>query len=82
MDYTFLRGELTGLIREWIEEERLNAPEVAPSSVPSDLSTRNTIEIKILPNETSEQSSVVEVDEVIATLDPSIAPEIPVTKLS
>ena len=31
LDYAFLGGELTNLIGEWLEEEKLNAPNVTPS---------------------------------------------------
>ena len=54
LDYAFLGGELTDLIGEWIEEERLNAPDVAPSSVPSDPTSTNATEIEISPAKTSE----------------------------
>ena len=45
LDYAFLRGELTGLIREWLEKEKLNAPKPVPSSTPPGPPTRNAIEI-------------------------------------
>ena len=32
LDYTFLGGELTNLIGEWLEAEKLNAPNPTPSS--------------------------------------------------
>ena len=65
-----------------MEEERLNAPDVTPPSVPFDLSTRNMVEIEISSIETFEQPSVVEVDEVTTAHDPSIVPEVPVTEPS
>ena len=38
LDYTFLGGKLTDLIGEWLEEEKFNAPNVAPSpTLPSHL---------------------------------------------
>ena len=52
LDYAFLGGKRTDLIGEWIEEERLNAPNVMPPSMPSDPSTSNAIEIDTLLVET------------------------------
>ena len=82
MDYAFLGGELTDLIRELIEEEKLNALDVALPSVPSDPLTNNVTEIEISPVATSEQSSVVEVGEATTTPDPSIAPKALITEPS
>ena len=39
LDYAFLRGELIDLIGEWLEEERLNGPDVALPSAPFSPST-------------------------------------------
>ena len=78
----FLSDELTNLIGEWIEEERLNALDVASPSVPSDPSTKNAAEIRISSAETSEQSSMVKVKEVTAAPDPSFAHEVPITEPS
>ena len=61
------------LIREWIEEDRLNASVVVPPSMPFYPSTRNAAEIKILLAETSEQPFMVEVVKVTAALDPLIS---------
>ena len=36
IDYTFLRGELTSLIGEWLEVEKLNVLDPTPSSPPLD----------------------------------------------
>ena len=82
LDYAFLGGKLTSLIGEWIEKERLNAPDVVlPSAPPSPL-TENVAEIKIVPTETSEQPFVVEVDKVTTTTNPSIAFKVPVSEPS
>ena len=53
LDYAFLGGELTGLIREWLEEERFNALEAMPSSTPPGPLTENAIEIETVPTEAS-----------------------------
>ena len=82
LDYAFLRGKLTDLIKEWIEKERLNALNVTSSFISPDPLTRNMIEIEIVLTEISEQPSVVEVDEVTTALDPSIAYEVPVDEPS
>ena len=82
LDYAFLGRELTDLIREWIEEERLNAHDVALPFVPFNPSTRNVVKIEISSAKNSEHPSVVEVDELTVAFDPSIAPEVPVTKPS
>ena len=82
VDYTFLGGELTDLIGEWIEEESLNAPNVVPLSVPSDPSTSNVVEIEISLAKTSEEPSMVEVGEVTTTPYPSILPKVSVTEPS
>ena len=65
-----------------MEDEQLNAPDVVLPSVPSDPLTRNVAEIEISPAETFEQPSMVEVDELTATPDPSIAHEVLVTEPS
>ena len=82
LDYTFLGGKLTNLIREGLEEERLNAPNVTPPSVPPVPSIRNEVENEIVLAETSEQSSMVEVDEMTTALDTSIASEDPISEAS
>ena len=82
MDYILLGSELTDLIREWIKEERLNAPDVALPLVPSDPSTRDSTAFKTFPAETSEQPSVVEVDEVTVVPNSSITPKVPATEKS
>ena len=46
LDYVFLRGEMIDLIGEWLKEERLNAPNVMPSSTPPGPSTKNAAEIE------------------------------------
>ena len=73
MDYAFLGGELNDLIGEWLEEERLNAPDVMPPSMHFGPSTRNATETEIVSAETFEHPSVAEMDEMTATPDPSIA---------
>ena len=80
LDYAFLGNELTNLNEEWLEEERLNAPDVTSPPMLLDPLTRDSTEIKISPAETFEQSSEVEVDEVIAAHDLSIAPKVPIAK--
>ena len=35
LDYAFLGSELIDVIKKWQEDERLNAPDVAPPLVPS-----------------------------------------------
>ena len=79
LDYAFLGTELTDFIWEWIEEKRLSAPNGTPPPVPSDPLTRYMEEIEILSVETSEQSFVIEMDEVTVAPDPPIAHEVPVT---
>ena len=46
LDYTFLGDELTSLIREWLEEERLNALAAVPSSTPPGRLTGKVAEIE------------------------------------
>ena len=55
LDYTFLGDEMTGLIREWLEEARLNVPEVMPSSIPPSPPTGKVTEIETLLAEAFEQ---------------------------
>ena len=45
---------MTVLIGEWLEEERLNTPNVVLPSAPLGISTENTAEIKIVSVEASE----------------------------
>ena len=78
LDYSFFGSKLTDLIGEWLEEYRLNALDVALPPMPSNPSTRDLVEIEISLVETSEQPSVVEVDEVTVSLDHSIAPKVPI----
>ena len=80
LDYAFLESELIDFIEEWIKNERLSALDIVPPLVSSDPLTRDLAEIEILLAETCEQPSVVKVDEVTVALDPSIAPEVPVTE--
>ena len=54
LDYMFLGGELTYLIREWLEEERLNAPDVVPPFAPPSLLTGNAAMIETVPANASE----------------------------
>ena len=82
LDYAFFRGKLIDLSGEWLEEERLNAPNVTPPSAPLGPSTGNAAEIEIVSAETSKQSSVVEVDEMTSALDPSITFKDPASKPS
>ena len=83
LDYAFLRGELTDLIGEWLEEERLNAPNVMPSSTRPGPSTENAAEIEIASTEAYErQQLAIEVNEVTAAPNPSIASEDPASELS
>ena len=72
LQYAFSGGEMTDLIREWIEDERLNALDVVPPSVPSDPWTSNVAEIEISPVDTSEQLSRVEVGEMTAAPVPQL----------
>ena len=53
LDYAFLGGELTDLVGEWVEEERLHASDIAPSSTPPGTLIKNVVEIEIMPTETS-----------------------------
>ena len=62
LDYTFLGGELTDLIGERLEEERLNAPNAAPSSIPSGPPAKNAVEAEAVLVEAFEQQPAVEVD--------------------
>ena len=48
LDYTFLGAELIDLIGEWLEEERLNAPNTTPSSTTPGLSAENAAEAEIM----------------------------------
>ena len=73
LDYAFLGGELTSLIGVWLEDERLNAPDVVPPSAPLGPSTENAAEIEIVPAEISESPFVVEVAVMTAASDSSIA---------
>ena len=82
LDYAHLGGELIDLVKEWIEEERLHAYDVVPSSAPPGPSIRNAAEIEMVQTEISKQPLVVEVDEMTATSDPSIALEVPVIQPS
>ena len=52
-DYAFLGGELTDLIGEWLEEKRLNSPNIVPSSTPPSPLAENVAEAKTMPVEAS-----------------------------
>ena len=45
LDYVFLGDELTDLIGEWLEGEKLNAPNAAPSPTSPGPPTRDVVEI-------------------------------------
>ena len=78
----FLGGKLTDLIGEWLEEERLNAPNTALSSIPPGPPTRNAVEAKIVPAEASEQQHAVEVDKETVASNPPLAVEDPIRELN
>ena len=54
LNYTFLGGELTNLIGEWLEAENLNSPNPAPSSPPPSPSAEDVTRAKSLPVEAPE----------------------------
>ena len=54
LDYAFLGGELTDLIGEWLEEEKLNAPNVEPSPTPPGPLAKNAVEIENVSTGASE----------------------------
>ena len=54
LDYTFLRGELTNLIGEWLEAEKLNAHDPAPSSPPFGPSAKDFTRAESVPTEAPE----------------------------
>ena len=62
LDYTFLRGELNSLIGEWLEAEKLNAPDPAPSSLPPGPSVEVVIRVESVPIEDLEQQPVANAD--------------------
>ena len=69
---------MTDLIGEWLEEERLNAPDIVLPSSSLGPSIGNVAEIETLSAEASEWQPVVEVDPVgepssrVATIQPLI----------
>ena len=75
-------GGLTDLIGEWLEEKRLNSPNIVPSSTPLGSLTRNAAEIEIVLVEASEQQPAIEVDEDTAAPNPHFAFKDHASKLS
>ena len=55
LDYTFLGGEFTNLIGEWLETEKLNALDLAPSSPPPSPLVEDVTGAEIVPAGASEQ---------------------------
>ena len=82
LDFTFLEGELTNLISEWLEAERLNAPNVVPSSPPSGPSVEDITSAKSVPSKAPEQQPVANADEEAATSNPLLAVEEPVGEVT
>ena len=82
LDYASLGGEMTDIIGEWLEEERLNAPNVMPSSTSPGLLTENAVEIETVPAEASEQQPAVEVDEETIAPNPPLTFKDPASELS
>ena len=82
LDYAFLGGELTDLIDEWLEEERLNAPYTVSSPTPPGLLARNAMETETVPAEAPEQQLVVEVDEEIVAPNPLLVVKDPASELN
>ena len=71
MNYAFLRAKLTSLIGEWLEEERLKAPEAVLSFTPLGPPIENAADIETVSTEAFEQEPVVELDEE------TVAPNLP-----
>ena len=82
LDYTFLRGELTSLIGEWLETEELNAPNPAPSSPPPIPSTEVATRADSMPAEASELQPMANADKEVATFNPPPTIEEPIGKVS
>ena len=82
LDYAFLGGKLIDIIGEWLEEERLNAPNAILPSIPPGPLTENAEEIEIVSVEASEQQPTTEVDEGTVAPNPPITSEDPVSEPS
>ena len=78
LDYTFLGGEFTNLIGEWLEVEKLNAPDPAPSSPPPSPSTEDIMETESVPVGASKPQPAANVDKNVAASNPPHAIEKPV----
>ena len=82
LDYAFLGGELTDLIGEWLGEEKLNAPNAAPSPTPLGPLARNAAETEPVPAGAFEQQPMVEVDNKTIASNPPLTVEDPADELN
>ena len=64
-------GEFTNLIGEWLEAEKLNAPNPTPLSLPPDPLTKDAIGTENAPAGAPEQQPVANTDEETVTSNPS-----------
>ena len=67
LNYSFLGGELTNLIGEWIKAEKLNVPDPEPLSPPPGPSVEGVIGAENMPVGAFEQQFVANTDEEAAT---------------
>ena len=68
---TFLGGEFISLIGEWLEAEKLNARDPAPSTLLPGPSVEVVTRIESVLAEAPEQQLVANADEEVATSNPS-----------
>ena len=81
-DYSFLEGELTNLIGEWLEAEKLNALDPTPSSPPPSPLAEGIIGARIMPIGAFKQQPAANADEEAVASNPPPTVEEPVGEVT